>query len=33
MLFLQFIIDTENNKKLLTESSLDLFCEYINDFI
>ncbi len=33
MLFLQFIVDSENNKKILTESNMDIFCEYVNDFI
>lgn len=33
MLFLQYIIDEENSKKVLTEANLDLFCEYLNDFV
>mgnify|MGYP000483528670 CR=1 FL=1 len=33
MLFLQYIIDEENSKKILSESNMDLFCEYINEFV
>lgn len=33
MLFLQYLVDEENNKKILRESTMDLFCEYINDFV
>lgn len=33
MLFLQYIADEENSKKILTESNMDLFCEYVNDFV
>lgn len=33
MLFLQFIVDSESNRKVLTESGMDVFCEYVNDFV
>jgi len=33
MLFIQYIIDEENTKKVLTESNMDLLCEYVNEFI
>lgn len=32
-LYLQFIIDEENNKSVITSASVDIMCEYINDFI
>ena len=33
MLFLQYILDDQNNKLLLTEGTLDLICEGANEFI
>jgi hypothetical protein len=33
VLFLQFIIDEENNKNILRTATMDIFCEYINDFM
>jgi hypothetical protein len=33
MLFFQFIMDEENNRKILEESNMDILCEYVNDFI
>ena len=33
MLFLQYIADEKDDKKVLTEHNMDLFCEYVNDFV
>lgn len=33
VLYLQFIIDEENNKNIIKTASVDILCEYINDFI
>ena len=33
MLFLQYIIDVEDSKKILWQLNMDLMCEYLNDFV
>lgn len=33
MLYLQFIIDEENDKNVIKTVSVDILCEYVNDFI
>ena len=33
MLFLQYIIDEVNSKKIISESNMDYFCQYVNDFV
>lgn len=33
MVFLQFIIDELGNGKIICSGSIDLLCDYINDFV